>query len=120
MTRGELVTVTLDPPRLVSSTESAWWLSAADCETTRLPKMYVHVELADGKTIDTVTIPRWLAEDRGLLPVEEHADNQSSEHEPITRHDWYAGLAMLGMLMRGSNTSSIPWDARKLADRMLE
>lgn len=112
----EQVTVKLDPARTVSEHKSSWLLKADECESIQLPQN--QVALVDGQTVETITIPRWLAEDRGLIPSEETDDNQTSNNEQMTRHDWLELGAMVGFLASGMDPSEVPWNSRKMADRM--
>lgn len=96
MDNNELLTVTLDPPRTVSDHKASWWLKADECEAIQLPKSYV--ELADGQVVETVTMPRWLAEDRGLIgSLKEHDETSRVNCEQMSRHDWFTGLAIAGI-----------------------
>jgi hypothetical protein len=124
MDNNELLTVTLEPPRTVSDHKASWWLKADGCEPIQLPKSYV--DLQDGQTVSSVTIPRWLAEDRGLIVSEDRVE--TGPVETISRHDIFMAAAITGICAsQGPQidcsrlfASDVCEAARKIADKATE
>ena len=119
----ETVYVEFEPPRKVAERKKSYWLSAVGTEgeaDIQLPvrKASLNCEdTPDGEIVVGAWIPRYIAEDRGLVPSQENDD----ERDEMTPRDWYTlGMAMaLVMCGRSTNLSDEMWEAKKLAAKLL-
>lgn len=130
----ELVTVTFDPVRECRISGNSYIFSAEGHEDVVLP-VKVFCGNVPGKVVKTIDIPKWLA----LVALEEGLVEDDVPHAavdeqyvppkpPESRHDWFVGCAIIGLLMRygydsvddGNNTEGLLMDAREIADKAVE
>ena len=117
----DLVTVTFDPVRECHRVDKVYIFTAEGHDDVVLP-VKVFGGNVPGKEVKTISIPKWLAVNEGL--VEE--DEQHLPPEPVVdRHDWFLGCAIVGLLARfgrddNIDVSVLVWDARKIADKVLD
>lgn len=113
-----VVRVNLNPPREVTQSKASYWLEHQDCEPIQLPQKLTTIEYTeDGNQACAVNIPRYIAEDRGLLSSSEPVKETNDEFE---RWDRYRLAAMQALIIRGEDVDALAWDATKIADRMVE
>ncbi len=120
---SETVRVEFDPPRQFEEAGKTWKLSAEGEATVYFAKIHTQLEL-DGDTVRAVTIPRYIAEDRGLVGVdclqEDDSYQKEQTHDNMSRSDWFTlGMAM-ALVIRGEvSDQSVVHDAWRLAERLL-
>ena len=115
----ETVRVEFNPPRSVRTVKKSYFMTADGCEKLQLPVKDTDIEWAetpDGQTAIGATIPRWLAEDRGLV---EAVQAESDVVQPMSRHDWMLLGTTMALLIRGYETRDAVWEAEKVVERMM-
>lgn len=105
------VTVEFKPPRKVVEYMESY---SFEGRPLILPKSQTGIQRnVEGRAVK-VTMPEWLARDRGLTGrVEE--DNDST----MTREDWFLLGATMAFLIRGESINEAVWGARKAVAKMV-
>lgn len=116
---NETVTINFDPPRTVKQVRRSYIL-----EADHQPELMLPIELTtlhtiqtpDGERVESVTIPRFIALDRGLVDEAIPA----AETDSMSRYDWFLLGMTMAMVISGKSESDALWDAKKMADKLME
>ena len=117
---SDYVEITFDPPRVCRTAKKSYWLSAEGEEDLQLPvtsTTLFHTEAPNTELINMALMPRFIAEDRGLIDSENRNDDVSSG---MTRHDWFLLGATMAFLARGETPTDAVWEGEKLAAKLEE
>ncbi len=115
MGKEETVRVEFDPPRHVEEVGKALKLTAEGEDDLWLPTATTLLEYVGG-TVEAATVPRFIAEDRGLIVVDRL--QEENDDDSMTRDDWFVlGMAM-ALVIRGESNLDVAWEARKLARKL--
>lgn len=112
--------VELNPPRTARTVGASYILEAEGVEDLQLPIKetdFESTDTPDGPRVEWIVIPRWLAEDRGLVQPEKETTEQV---EQMSRHDWFTAAAITGLIASGWGQNDIVWQARKIADKAVQ
>ena len=99
------VTVPFNAARAVRESGKVFIL---DEENLVLPKSQVTLHRDGDDRAVSATMPRWLAEKKGLVDTED-------QPEDMTRHDWFLLGATMALLIRGDPESTAVWEGNKVA-----
>lgn len=121
------VRITFDPPRPYTIRGKSYWIELLDGQQLQLPvkETTLHTSDASGvPVVNGVTIPDYIAVDRGLLP-----DSDTSERNDdgravapvagMTRKDWCLLLTTAALVIRGTDLRMVVWDAGKITAKLL-
>jgi len=114
----ESVRVEFEPPRKCESFGKAFKLTADGQEDVWLPVSKTELEVTGEaeELVIAATIPRYIAEDRGLLK-DAHSPVENSPAETMSRDDWFLlGLTMAKVIC--GDVSPV-WEAKKLVIQLL-
>ena len=97
----ENIEVSFDPEvEVTGENEKNWFIKSGDTETN-LPKKHV-LGLAVGEKWDGISMPKWLAIDRGFVPDDGDDAPHVEETQatlPITRYDLIQAVALHALLI---------------------
>ena len=109
----EFVEVTFETPRTYRTVGKVHLIPWEDNELV-LPVSQTTVHMDDNNMVTGVRIPRFIAEDRGLIETVEAAPS-----DPMTRRDWYLLGLLMAFIGQGVPTNTAIWEAEKLTGKVL-
>lgn len=115
----EPVRVAFDPPRQCKQHGKSWILTCDGEQDVFLPQSQTSLEM-DGDAVAAVTVPKFIAEDRGLVVVDVSLEEHNNNTEGMTREDWFTLGITMAMLIRGDDPSAAVWEAGKVVRKLLE
>jgi len=116
----ETVRVEFEPPKTCRKVKASYWLEGRGEPDIQLPVSLTTLECEDtpdGTVVSAADVPRWLAEKSGLV-TDMPLSHEVVASEEMTREDWYLLGLTIAMVVSGADDPV--WNARKLADRLLE
>ena len=81
-----------------------------------LPQSRTTLEQKHGLVV-AVSVPGFIAEDRGLVAVECNQEHNDDEQAGMTLEDWYLLGCVMAMAIRGEPDAA--WEGEKLARKLL-
>lgn len=117
------VTIQFKPAREFRQVKKSYWINTDGDENLQLP--VAETELITEKTPDGVmatgaTIPRFIAEDRGLIEAPVGEMIPEDESFSMTRYDWFMLGVTMAMIIRGDSVSDVVWEAGKIVYKLEE
>jgi len=117
--KEDIVTVVFNPPCGWRAGGNSFWLDF-DGREVQLPKKLTEIYEEGGK-LTSVGVPRWLAEDRGLVEANDAVSLREETRDTMSRWDWYLLGATLVFLGRSGYTmAEAVWQGKKAARMLLE
>lgn len=118
--RNDTVIVKFNPPVKVTNETGKSWMIQSDAVDTNLPKQHV-MHLAVGLELEALSMPRWLAVDRGFITDDtddtEWESVPASVHPGITRYDLLQAAALHAILSGGQGSyREAVYESAKIAD----
>lgn len=115
----DTVTVRFERLRHCEQRKKSYWLTADGEDELQLPVELTTlstVETPDGLMVDAVTVPEWIAVDRGLVDCETRRDDTRCEPQ-MSRQDWFTLGLTMAFLIRGETELEAGWKASKMAEK---